>query len=117
MPDYNKVSFTNRFRYERQILKGSVPFSIGTSFPSNNPTITIPHGLGYKPYVKVWYTYTSGKVYEMFGGANSYGIDGNNAQVDNFYADENNLYITFFGLDVFVVTGRVYYRIYAEPAV
>lgn len=114
MPDYSKVSFTNKFRYERQVVKGSSPFSMGAF---GSATVTIPHNLGYMPYVKVWYTYASGKVYELFAGANSYDLDGNGAQVDNTWADSSNLYVSFFSFSGSTINGRVYYRIYAEPAV
>jgi hypothetical protein len=111
--DSSKLSFDSGFRYERVVLKGSVAFSVGTVFPATTPTYTIAHNLGYKPYVKAWYTYGDGRYFALSAGPSSYNLGGNSIQIDNSYVDTANFYVTFFGFTV-AATGTLYYRIYAE---
>lgn len=114
--DIGKLAFDSVFRYGYIAAKGSISISIGTVFPATIPTYTIAHNLGYKPFVKSWYSFSDGKVFDLFAGPASYNIDGNAIQVDNSYVDTTNFYVTFFGLtNPGTVTGKLYYRIYAEP--
>ena len=116
--DLSKLNFYSGNRYEYVSTKGSSAFSVaGGGFGST--TITIPHGLGYKPYCKAWYTLNStGKYYQLFAGPGSYNVnttlDGIGLQVSNVYADTTNLVFFFENFGVPAVTGTVYYRIYAE---
>jgi len=111
----DKVVFDSRYRYENVAVKDGTPFSLSGSFSST--TLTIPHGLGYVPYVKAWYTFGSGQYYPVWTGSSSYAVDGNDAQIDDFYADATNLYFTVsLGFTGGSVSGTLYYRIYAEPS-
>lgn len=114
MTDFSKVAFSSRFRYERIALKSSVAFSVpGGGFA--NTTVTIPHNLGYRPYVKAYYTYVSGKYFALFSGAGSFDVDGNGSQISNSYADTTNFVVFIENFGVPAVSGTIYYRIYAEP--
>jgi hypothetical protein len=111
----NKLSFTSQYRYEFVAKKGSTGFTIGGSFPTNQPTITIPHNLGYVPFFRLYYTFSSGIYYQLFAGNSSYNIEGNQIQVENIYADTSNVYVAFFNNAATTVGGTIYYRIYGEP--
>jgi hypothetical protein len=117
--DYSKIAFSSRFRYEHMAtdtsgnpLKSSVAFSVA---PSTFPTITIPHNLGYVPFFRLYYGFNDGKYYPLFSGPSSYNIDGNSFQIDNVYADATNIYVYLENDNTVTVSGRIYYRIYAEP--
>jgi hypothetical protein len=113
MQDIGKLAFSSQFRYERVALKSSVPFSIaGGGFAST--TITVPHGLGYRPYVKGWYTFGSGKMFSLFASPASYNLDGNGVQVSDVDANTTDLVVFLENFGVPAVSGRLYYRIYAE---
>lgn len=110
--DVSKLSFDSAFRYERIAIKSNTSFSVaafGLQF------LTIPHNLGYIPYVKSYYTYGDGKYFDLFSGNSSFGIDGNGGQVDTAYADATNYYIQISEGLGSPVSGTIYYRIYAEP--
>lgn len=114
MSDYNKTAFTSAARYERVALKSSQPFSVaGGGFATT--TVTIPHNLGYRPYVKAKYTFGSGKYFDLFAGPGSFNLDGNSAQIDNANADTTNYVVVIDNFGVPAITGTIYYRIYAEP--
>lgn len=116
MADYSKVAFTSQFRYERVVMKGNIAFTLaGGEFFGETKTLTVPHNLGYRPYVKTKYTYNNGVIYEFFAGAASYSIAGNFGQVTNVSVDETNYSITLENHGTNAISGVVYYRIYAEP--
>lgn len=110
-----KQAFNSGNRYEHIALKSSVPFSVaGGGFA--NTTITIPHNLGYKPYVKSWYTF-GGKIFDLFAGPASFNLDGNSAQISNANVTTANYIIFIENFGVPAINGTIYYRIYAEPQV
>lgn len=114
MSDQSKIAFNSAFRYERNALKSNVPFSVaGGGFGST--TVTIPHNLGYRPYIKAKYTYGSGKYFDLFAGPLSYNIDGNGGQISNANVDISNYVIFIENFGVPAISGTIYYRIYAEP--
>jgi hypothetical protein len=117
MPDPSKLSFSSKFRYERVAFKGSIPFSLSGAFAIT--TVSFKHNLGYKPYIKAWYTYGDGKVFELFAGPNSYNIDGNGYQIDNANTTTTTFSVTISEQNGAgsSAAGRVYYRIYAEEQV
>lgn len=116
MTDYNRIAFTSGARYERIELKGSSGFSVaGGGFA--NTTVTIPHNLGYRPYVKAKYTYGSGKYFDLFAGPGSYNLDGNGGQISNANATTANYVVFIENFGVPAISGTIYYRIYAEPQV
>lgn len=113
MSDYNKVAFSSAFRYERVALKSSQAFSVaGGGFA--NTTVTIPHNLGYRPYIKAKYTYGSGKYFDLFAGPGSFNLDGNSAQISNANATTTNYIVFIENFGVPAISGTIYYRIYAE---
>ena len=115
MVDVSKLAFDTAYRYERIANKGGTSFSVaGGGF--GNITVTIPHGLGYKPYVKSWYTY-GGKVFDLFAGPASYNVDGNGAQISNAYVTTSDYVIFIENFGVPAIAGTIYYRIYEEPQV
>lgn len=110
-----KQSFNSGNRYERIVLKSSAPFSVaGGGFA--NTTVTIPHNLGYKPYVKSWYTF-GGKVFDLFAGPASFNLDGNSAQISNANVTTSSYIIFIENFGGAVINGTIEYRIYAEPQV
>lgn len=116
MSDYSKLSFLSTLRVERIALKGSIGFSVaGGGF--SNTTVTIPHNLGYRPYIKSFYTYGSGKYYDLWAGPGSYDIDGNATQISNADASTTSYVIFIENFGVPAISGTIYYRIYAEPQV
>jgi len=110
--DNSKLAFSSAFRYERIALKGHASFSIG-SFGFQ--TYTIVHGLGYAPYVKLYYGFGDGKIYPMFAGAASYAIGGNQFQVDDISVGTQSITIQAENNDTPTINFTVYYRIYNEP--
>ncbi len=112
--DPGKLSFDSAYRYERIAIKSSVPFSVaGGGFGST--TVTIPHNLGYRPYVRSWYTYGSGKTFELFAGTGSFNIDGNSAQISNSNTTTTTFVVFIENFGLAAISGTIYYRIYAEP--
>lgn len=109
-----KLSFLSTVRYEYIALKGSVPFSVAAF---GIQTVTIPHNLGYVPYVKGYYTYGDGKYFRLYSGNVSYAIDGNGGQIDNESIDTSNYIIEVSENNGSPISGTIYYRIYAEPQV
>jgi hypothetical protein len=111
MSDFSKIAFSSAYRYERVVAKGSTAITTGASLR----TMTIAHNLGYKPYFKAWYTFSSGKYFQLFAGTTSYNIDGNDEQVEDVYVDNTNLYVTLFDTTFGAGhSGTIYYRFYAE---
>lgn len=116
MSDYNKVAFSSAFRYERVALKSSKAFTVaGGGFAST--TVTIPHNLGSRPYIKAKYTYGDGKYFDLFSGPGSFNLDGNSAQISNANANTTDYIVFIENFGVPAISGRIYYRIYAEPQV
>jgi hypothetical protein len=110
--DVSRLSFDSAFRYERIAIKSSIGFSVAAF---GIKLLTIPHNLGYIPYVKSYYTYDDGKYFDLFSGITSYAIDGNGGQIDTAYADTTNYYVQISEQNGSPISGTVYYRIYAEP--
>lgn len=111
--DISKLGFDSGFRYERMVLKDHATFGPIIQFATQ--TLTITHDLGYKPYVKAWYTYGSGKIFDLFAGTASFDLDGNGGQIDNSFVDATTFVVTIINFGVSAISGTVYYRIYAEP--
>lgn len=110
--DTTKLLFSSDFRYERISLKSSVPFSVtGGGFA----TINIPHGLSYKPYVKLFYRFGTGPIYPMFAGPGSFNIAGNNFQIEFIAVNLMNITVELGNYSGGTISGRIYYRIYEEP--
>lgn len=108
-----KLAATAGNRNERIVLKSSQAFSVGGGgFAST--TVTISHALGYKPYVKSWYTF-GGKIFALFAGPTSFNLDGNSAQISNANATSSDYIVFIENFGVPAISGRIYYRIYAEP--
>lgn len=112
--DLSKLSFYSGTRYERVVLKSNAPFSV-VGGGAGLTTVTIPHNLGYKPYYKAWYTFASGKYYQLWAGPGSFNIDGNNAQIDNVSVTTTSLIVAIDNFGIPAISGTIYYRIYAEP--
>lgn len=113
--DPAKLNFSSAFRYERIALKGSSSFNIaGGVF---NTTITIVHNLGYVPYFKLFYSFSSGKTFALFAGPDSYDIDSNQVQIADVSANATSIVVTIDNYNVAAVSGSVYYRVYAEQQV
>lgn len=108
------LAFSSEFRYEHIALKSHKPFSV-SSFGIQ--TLTIPHNLGYIPYVKSFYTYDNIKYFDLFPGTSSYSIGGNGGQIDNATVDTTNYYVTISENNGSPISGIIFYRIYAEPQV
>lgn len=115
--DVSKLVFSSNFRYEYIAKKGSVLFTVTTTFPNAVVTYTIPHNLGYIPFFRAWYTFNNISFFELFSGSTSYNIGGNGIEIDTVYADTTNLYVTVDNQGAATVSGRIYYRIYAEPQI
>jgi hypothetical protein len=106
-----RLSALSAVRNEYVILKGSVPYSV-SAFGIQN--LVIPHNLGYAPYVKAWYDCNDGKRRRLFSGNMSYdSVTG--SQIDNEIVDATNYTVSVSEQNGGTVSGRVYYRIYAEP--
>lgn len=110
--DASKLAFSSSSRYERVVLKSHTTFSVGAF---GLRSVTIPHNLGYIPYIKAYYTYGDGKYFDLFSGNLSYAIDGNGGEIDNAHADATNFYVDISENNGTPISGTVYYRIYAEP--
>lgn len=116
MVDGSKLSFSSAFRYERVVKKSSKTFNVaGGGFA--NTTVTIPHNLGYRPYVKAKYSFGDGKYFDLFAGPGSFNLDGNGAQISNANADTINYTIFIENFGGPAISGTIYYRIYAEPQI
>lgn len=114
--DLANLAFTSNLRYEYIATKGHTGFSVTTTFPNAVITYSIPHNLGYAPFFKMFYTFDNSVFYPLFTGPASYNLAGNGFQMDNAYADINNVYFTADNsTGSGTITGTVYYRIYAEP--
>lgn len=114
--DTNKLSFYSGTRYERVNIKSSVTFSVaGGGFATT--TVTVPHNLGYKPYYRAWYTFSSGKYFQLFSGNGSFDLDGNSAQIDTVSVTTTSLVVLIDNFGAPAITGRLYYRIYEEAQV
>lgn len=112
--DLSKLSFDSANRYERIELKSHKDFSVaGGGFA--NTTVTIPHNLGYMPYFKGYYTYGSGKIFQLFAGTDSFNLDGNSGQISNVSVSTTDLIIFIENFGAPAIAGTIYYRIYAEP--
>lgn len=112
--DLSKLNFYSGSRYERVVLKSSMPFAVaGGGFAFT--TVTIPHNLGYEPYYKAWYGFGDGKYFQLFAGTGSFNIDGNSAQIDNITVTTTDLIVVVDNFGVPAISGTIYYRIYAEP--
>lgn len=117
--DYSKLAFSSGFRYEHLAtnasgasLKNHAAYTIGASFPSNQPTVTIPHNLGYTPFFRVFIKYpTETKIRVAINGSSGQSDDFN-FEIQSLYADSTNLYIQVFG--AVTGSGTIYYRIYEE---
>lgn len=105
-------AFTSKQRYERITLKGSVPFSTNNGGP-NTSTVTIPHGLGYAPFVRLFFALEGFSGY--FQSYNSYVLNIGHWLIDTLEVDTTNITIKFLYDDTGIHTGTVYYRVYAEP--
>src|ERR1700755_2871594 len=110
--DLSKLSADSANRDERIIIKGNVAFFVAAF---GVQSYTVPHNLGYVPYVKSFYTYGDGKYFRLFAGNTSYGLDGNGGQIDNEEVDSSNYTITVSENNGVAISGTIYYRIYAEP--
>lgn len=108
-----RISFMSAVRYEHVSLKSHVPYFV-SSFGTQ--TLTIPHNLGYEPYVQAWYDCNDGKVRKLFAGNASYDST-TGSQIDDEHVDTANYYIDVSEQNGGTVNGTVYYRIYAEPQV
>lgn len=116
MSDFSKIAFSSAFRYEHIVLKGSSPFSVGGGGFANT-TVTIIHNLGYRPFIKAFYSYGDGKYFSLFSGPSSFDIDVNGGQISNVNADSSNFIVFIENFDIPPISGTIYYRIYAEPQV
>lgn len=114
MPDLGELAFDSANRVERISTKSHANFSVPAF---GFITVTVPHNLGYIPYYKAFYTYGAGKYYQLYAGVDSYDIAGNMVQIDNVYEDTVNFYVDVLSSAAGVVTGTIYYRIYAEQQV
>lgn len=108
-----RISFMSAVRYERVAFKSHVPYSV-SAFGIQH--ISIPHNLGYEPYVQAWYDCNDGKMRKLFSGNASYdAVTG--SQIDTEKVDTANYYIDVSEQNGGTVSGTIYYRIYAEPQV
>ena len=106
---YKKIQFSTEFNYQRQVISGTRSQALAAW---NIRTITISHGLGYVPFFRLYVKMPSGKTYIAAAGASLY--DGG-FQVEEFYADTNNLYITVSESSGSASgTVNFYYKIYEE---
>lgn len=106
IPDANlhKVAFSSQFRYENISVKDNLTYNLGSGAQS------IPHGLGYRPYARVWVEFPSTNFTPAVSSPYSpYTIE--------WWVDETNLYIEAvagnegsFGDPI-----NIQYRIYKEP--
>lgn len=95
------VAFSTKFNYEHIQKKGSIATTLGA-------TVTVPHGLTYKPYAKVWINW---------GGGFQHAVQHYNSAVDVIWrTDTTNLIMQplantegSFGQAI-----TLYYRIYKE---
>lgn len=110
--DLSKLASDSANRIERVVLKSSIPFSLAAF---GIGTFSVSHNLGYYPYIKAYYTYGDGKYFRLFAGAGSYAIDGNGGQVDNEDVTTTAYSVTISENNGAAISGRIYYRIYAEP--
>lgn len=116
--DYTKVQFTSLYRYERVSSKGHQNFSIGTVYPASFPLVTIPHGLGYVPYYMLYIQFGAGSYWPVFTGPLAYDFDSTGCSIVSHYADTSNIYVQLAGdTNGGIVTGNIYYRIYAEQQI
>lgn len=110
MIDNTKLAFNSHSRYARLALKGSKGFSVSVF---GTTSVSVPHGLGYKPYYKLWYKVGT-KYVQLYAGAGNYDLCGATDQSEDNYADTSNIHATFSSGGG-AYSGTLYYRIYAEP--
>lgn len=112
--NYKHIAFSSKFRYLQVVNSGKVDYTIpSTAF--GNTIVTIPHSLDYPPYFRVWVKYPSGKIYSPMTGPSSY-ESSSGAEIEQLYADDNNLYIQIYNESGAATggSGTIYYRIYSE---
>ena len=112
--NYDKLAFSTQFRYQTISLRGSVNYSMGADPYYNITTTTIRHGLGYKPYFRIYIKFPgSGRIYEMETGPGSYGLV-NAYQIAGIGSDNTNITVQIESYNGAGGTGTIYYRIYEE---
>lgn len=114
--DYSKLSFTAGLRYEYITIKGHIDFTMGATYPDNQPTITITHNLGYKPFYKLWIVWPgSSKIRPAILG-NSTSSDDWNYEMMNVSNTTTSINVQVINWSGNQVNGTIYYRIYAEAS-
>jgi hypothetical protein len=113
MVNYSDTAFTSELRYEHVVLKSHITFSIAGNATNN---FTIVHNLGYVPFFRLWYGFDSDvNVFTCFSGAGSFNIDNNQMQVNSITADSSSITVQLENFNASgTITGKIYYRIYAE---
>lgn len=106
------ASFSSQFRYEHIAIKDHVSFTTSGG-GTNTATITIAHNLGYIPFFRVFFLFPSDSFY--YGSFNGPVQNLGNWQINDINPDSTNLYISLTNYTSSVLTGIIYYRIYAEP--
>lgn len=117
MSDQTRIAFNSAYRYEQVALTTSATFSLSGAFAST--TKAIPHNFGYKPYVKAWYTYNSGKYYQLFAGVGSYNIAGNGYQVEDAHMTTTDFIVKIAEENgaATSASGVIYCRFYSEEQI
>jgi hypothetical protein len=106
------IAFSTQFNYGKVGIRSHIDFNINT-FESK--TITISHGLGYRPFFRLWIQVPgSPRIYLMESGPTTFG-NAPNMQIEGIGSDNTNIYVAFGNYGGPLVNGRVYYRIYEDP--
>ena len=111
---YKNIAFSSQFRYERVASKGQISYNLGTNPYYNYSLFTIPHNLGYIPFFRIFIQLPGSSIlFYKASGSSTYGLVGT-YQIDEIYADANNLYVGIENYEDTAGTGKIYYRIYEE---
>lgn len=109
-----KVAFSTAFRYEQVRLRGNASYTMGTNAFYNSTTVNIAHGLGYKPFFRIYIQFPgSTRFYQMETGPVTFGLVGS-YQIANISSDNTNIVVQMESYNAAGGSGLIYYRIYEE---
>lgn len=112
---YKDVAFSSNFRYQQVALRGHLDFTLGSDPFYNEVYLNIPHGLGYKPYFRLWLQFPgSTRIYQIETGTQTYGIVGA-YQIEGVGSDTSNITVLVTSYGASAGIGKLYWRIYKDP--
>lgn len=115
-----ELTFDTRANYPKIFKQDTVSVSVGN--PNTSTSFSIPHGLGYRPRVRAWFTLSDGSITMACSdapGSNLYPVTGLYAQRALFFRADTAQVTFVFSRGVTTgttVVSSVTYRIYYDAA-